>query len=466
MSTPRPSLPDALLRQALARRAAGPSTSAELLDNVLAAVEALPQRRGWTRPLVSELRLVPILLLVAVLLSALIGLALFAGGRVMPPLSNGLVAYESGGDIYVGDPATGEETPIVTGPAFYHSPRFSPDGTHVVFIRGDLIWDGSDTSTGCRAAIERCDQTVVVVRRDGSDERVIVPASFLETGLSGVSWTPDGGSLLVGHDDRGGPRGGYVSLFDASGMSEPLLLTPPLPRWPGAFHPQTGGEIAPMLRPPTGQRVLSYPGPENYFASTALLLEMDLDGSNVTELIPAGRSDLLLRVVAEPVWSPDGEWIAFEGGDGACPLWACRPQNWRAFVMRADGTELRVLTGTPAEALPDRVVVESGLKWSPDGSMVLMIRGADDVDADLRHSSFTRTWQFVVVDVTTGEERIVATRSEDLAPSPMGSWSPDGRSVIVWDGPGTRPTVIDIETGALTELPWASDSEPSWRLTD
>ena len=51
MSTPDPSLSDTLLRKALARRAAGPSTSAGLLDDVMAAVQTQPQRRGWTRPL-------------------------------------------------------------------------------------------------------------------------------------------------------------------------------------------------------------------------------------------------------------------------------------------------------------------------------------------------------------------------------------------------------------------------------
>jgi hypothetical protein len=84
MSTPRQRLPDALLKAALAQRAAGPSTRAELVDDVLAAVESLPQRRGWTWPLAPEQRLLPILLVAALLLSVLIGFGLAVGSPLQP----------------------------------------------------------------------------------------------------------------------------------------------------------------------------------------------------------------------------------------------------------------------------------------------------------------------------------------------------------------------------------------------
>ncbi len=83
MSPPRPSLPDALLRQALARRAAGPKTSSELLDDVLSAIETLPQRRGWALRLVPQQRLLPVLIAAALLLAALIGVAVGVGSRLV-----------------------------------------------------------------------------------------------------------------------------------------------------------------------------------------------------------------------------------------------------------------------------------------------------------------------------------------------------------------------------------------------
>ena len=43
------------------------------------------------------------------------------------------------------------------------------------------------------------------------------------------------------------------------------------------------------------------------------------------------------------------------------------------------------------------------------------------------------------------------------------SWTPDGRSIVVLERHGTRPMVVDIETGQATELPWTSDSALSWQ---
>ena len=119
--------------------------------------------------------------------------------------ANGRIAYSYAGDIYVGDPATGETTAIVTNPIYEVNPMFSPDGERIAFIRGD-------PQTG--------ESTIVVVRADGSDERVLLPKGREHRGFGSIAWTPDGDSLLVQldtppftypHDD------GKLSLFDSSG---------------------------------------------------------------------------------------------------------------------------------------------------------------------------------------------------------------------------------------------------------
>ena len=170
--------------------------------------------------------------------------------------ANGLIAYSYAGDIYVGDPATGETTAIVTNPIYEVNPMFSPDGERIAFIRGD-------PQTG--------ESTIVVVRADGSDERVLLPKGREHRGFGSIAWTPDGDSLFVQldtppftypHDD------GELSLFDSSGTGEERLITPPLatiarrprlqlqhPR--RADVPPARGRPHPVRRPKRAERVRS-----------------------------------------------------------------------------------------------------------------------------------------------------------------------------------------------------------------
>jgi len=59
-----------------------------------------------------------------------------------------------------------------------------------------------------------------------------------------------------------------------------------------------------------------------------------LDGSNAlrltTELASAGL----------PIWSPDGNWIAFRSDCGGA---------WVIWIMRSDGTNLRKMVNAPEE---------------------------------------------------------------------------------------------------------------------
>jgi hypothetical protein len=404
------------------------------------------------------------------------------------PAGNGLVAYDSGGDIHLGDPVTGLTRAITRGPEIDSRPIFSPDGTRIAFVRGER--DDPFADSRCRPATERCDTRVIVVRADGSDERIVVPATFLETGLVGFSWTPDGASIIVNHDARGGPAGGYLTLFHATGVSEPLPLTPPLPRWPGGYHPQIGGEVAPMFRPPTGDRLLSFPGPGETHGGTSDLVEMDIDGSDVRQLVEPLEADLPFRMIAGAVWSPDARWIALTTGDQACPGWsgACMVEvEWRdqkVYVMDADGGQVRRLSHAPADVDPGRQIKEGWpVLWSPDGSRILIDRTTAeylDISA-LDTQTFPTSGQTIVVEVATGAERAITPPTPGTYGPPYGppaveeppaytttvAWSPDGRSVLVFEGPGTRPCVVDIETGTTTTLPWEAESHPSWqRVTD
>ena len=164
--------------------------------------------------------------------------------RFPEPAGNGLIAYSYAGDIYVGDPTTGETAPIVT-----HA------STRSIRCSRGMVPDRVHT----RRSPDR-GSNLVVVRADGSDERVLLPKDRQHRGFGSLAWTPEGDSLLAQldtppftypHDD------GELSLFDSSGSGEEQLLTPPLAPTPGGHYFNSSIHVAPMFRPPVGDRILS-----------------------------------------------------------------------------------------------------------------------------------------------------------------------------------------------------------------
>jgi Tol biopolymer transport system component len=353
----------------------------------------------------------------------------------------GLVAYSYAGDIYVGDPATGETTAIVTNPEYEVNPVFSPDGKRIAFIRGDP---------------QAGDSTIVVVRADGSDERVILPKGRKHRGFDVLAWTPDGGSLVAQLDTPPFtyPYGdGELSLVDSFGSGSEQLLTPPLTLSIGGHYFSTNNQVAPMFRPPTGDRIAS--------ADRDELSVFDPDLMTATRL----GSEVLKRYEPytpwEPTWSPDGTRIAF----GLTLFKKGTPSDKREgggfFVMSAEGDELRRIGGGDYW----------GGQWSPDSSRIAFERVRAETDRAV----------IVIVDLDTGKER--SLQSTSARGKEAGArfstvtwnnvvhhwyyegwmWAPDGRSLLVLENHRTHPWVVDIKTDTVTELPWLADSMPSWQ---
>jgi len=183
----------------------------EYIDDVLATTVQRRQRPAWTfperwlpmavvtrRPVLAPSvpwrtlgALAMILILIAAALAAYIG----SQARLPAPFGparNGLIAYDLGGDIYTADPVTGAATAIVTGPATDVAPRFSHDGTHVVFERKLEIGTGQ----------------LYVARADGSRLTLITPQPVsLTAAKSSTSYdfSPDGQSILFMFTKQGMP---------------------------------------------------------------------------------------------------------------------------------------------------------------------------------------------------------------------------------------------------------------------
>jgi Tol biopolymer transport system component/imidazolonepropionase-like amidohydrolase len=181
----------------------------------------------------------------------------------------------------------------------------------------------------------------------------------------------------------------------------------------------------------------------------------------------------------EPVWSPDGESIAFH---------SYRNGNFHIWTVRKDGSELRQVT--------DGFYDDREPSWSPDGTSIvfssdrsgsyniwrvelptgetrqLTFGGANSihpaVSPDGRRVAFVseRTPSGIYVLEGGEETLLIPTSSRTVAPS----WSPDGNQLayVSYSGGGAKLHLLDIGEGEAREVQ-SSDAEDifpfraSWR---
>ena len=112
------------------------------------------------------------------------------------------------GDLYTMPVSGGTATPLMTGPAFEAQPRFSPDGSEIVFV--------SDRSGG---------QNLWVLAADGSDTTQITRGN--DNLYTSPEWTPDGEYLVASRTY--GPLGGAAKpwLFHRDGGGGTALVDEP-----------------------------------------------------------------------------------------------------------------------------------------------------------------------------------------------------------------------------------------------
>jgi len=326
-----------------------------LLSEALAEIDRTPRRPSWRIPerwipMPITLRLVvlpraALLLLILGLLAVLATAVVSVGGRpnepsaaVLPPpngpAANGLIAYESAGDIWVVDPDGTDPRRLTTSEAVEDSPVWSRDGTMLAF------W--SQEGPGSPASL-------IVVDADGSQPRTIAVDEAGRTPYFNVDWAPDARHLVYSLGGEGDPQPDehvYVAAVDGSGaaqVGDPTLIA----RKP-SYSPD-GTTIAftgSRERTPAGP----YPEQGTYLMSS--------DGSGVRRLTTADAEDDYQFYRAE--WSPDGAFLATS-------------VNGDVWIIAADGSNERNLTQSRQDALVPR--------WSPDGTRMLyasLMDGADE----------------------------------------------------------------------------------------
>jgi len=113
-----------------------------------------------------------------------------------------------------------------------------------------------------------------------------------------------------------------------------------------------------------------------------------------------------LAAAAEPAWSPDGNWIAFEGAGVSGFI------HGKIWLMRPDGTDAHILFGTMG-VLPQ----DSAPTWSPDGRQIAVCEAQRPPSGPC---------SIAIVDVATGTIRTVTTNATEEF-----DWSSRGYLVVL-----------------------------------
>jgi dipeptidyl aminopeptidase/acylaminoacyl peptidase len=283
----------------LADLAGGPYP--DYIDDVLAVTAQRRQRRAWTFPerwlpvdLATERvalprlpwRMLGVLALLVLLLIVAVALGVGTQPRLPAPFgpaANGIVAYADAGDIYTADPLTGRARAITTGPETDLRPRFSRDGTHVVFER-----------------VAQGEHSLYVAGSDGRDAVRVTPEAIslaTNSGGSPYQFSPDGRSIAIAAIRAGGP-GILLAAADGSGARW-LDLAPLSDRVSTAYEP--------TFRPPDGKEIL-FAGTDSVATNgrPGLYAIDPVSGSIRTIVSVAGNADL-----DSGSWSPDGERLSY-----------------------------------------------------------------------------------------------------------------------------------------------------------
>ncbi|MDL2717230.1 MAG: protein kinase [Acidobacteriota bacterium] len=272
--------------------------------------------------------------------------------RISPDGSSVLFVRSTASEtaIYRAAPVGGEARRVV-GPAA--SADWSPDGKEIVFMRANA---GAGT----------IDSSLLRIALDGTNERVV--ATVHDRLLSLPRWSPDGATIAALESPGTGTATPKLVLFPVDGSAPTHVETPETRAvlgyaWNGdsrrvvflsassdaASRTRTAKVFLKDVRTGASRAVLSgidFGGAVDVFGNGALVLVSAARRSNLREISLAGASGpgrWLTRggsVDRQPVYAPDGEWVAFTSN---------RSGNQDIWELSTKTGAVRRLTEDPAD---------------------------------------------------------------------------------------------------------------------
>jgi Tol biopolymer transport system component len=316
------------------------------------------QARGWAT-------LGPLVLSVTLVLSVLTNLTLFANPTFEPyygPYGGKTVRIGQGhfSDLYLMNAdGTGQTRLTSSARSYAWSSDWSPDGTRIVFTRGE-----PDTP----------ESALFIMNVDGNGLRQL-------TDLPGEvwvpAWAPDGARIAFVSKTA---RGQQIYAINADGTDVRQLTHMQAPTYGPAWSPD-------------GTRLVY----TSNASGSDQLYTMDADGGNQRQITAQGIFNF------GAAWSPDGNWIALN---------SYRGRNWDLYAIHPDGSGERRLTDSPAR--------EVGPAWSPDGRQLAFVSeyaGAFDLYAmgadggNARNLTQNHALEFVFPRWSPDGSRIMVTAS-------------------------------------------------------